>query len=111
MHAGVSLIGWRHPPEALMIEIRSMVTGFLLSLVLPFLWLARIRPYSLRHGGGYTPGANFLVSSWVDWQQASDTAKARGDRGMILTCRLFLAVHLIGALISFLLILAASFPR
>ena len=88
-----------------------MVIGFLLSLVLPFLWLARIRPYGLRHGGGYTPGANFLVSSWVDWQQASEIAKARGDQGMILTCRLFLAIHLIGALIYILLILAASFSR
>lgn len=69
-----------------------------LLVILPFLlialWLASIRPYCLRHRQGYTTGANWGVTSWVDWQQATEIAKKAGDRWMIAICRTFLLLQI-----------------
>jgi len=32
---------------------------------------------------------------WVDWQMASEMAKASNDRGMVGVCRVFLIAHLL----------------
>lgn len=60
-----------------------------------FLWILVIRPYCVRHRKGYTPGANMGVTIWVDWQEASGVAKERGDKGMVLACRIFLVFQLV----------------
>jgi len=54
-------------------------------------WLLVIRPYCRRHGQGYTPGANWGVTVWIDCQQALEIATRRGDRRMKWTCRAFFA--------------------
>lgn len=63
----------------------------------PLLWLGWIRPYCIRNRQGFTPGANMGVTMWVDWEQASEIAKAKGDRGMRWVCRIFLGLHLLVA--------------
>lgn len=70
------------------------------------LWLFVIRRYCVRNGMGYTPGANWDVTMWIDWQEARELAGKRGDRRMILCCRLFLAIKLLFATIAFLLLVA-----
>jgi len=35
------------------------------------------------------------VTFWVDWQQAQEIAKAKGDRGMILICRIVFWLHFV----------------
>jgi hypothetical protein len=50
------------------------------------LWLAAIRPYCQRNRKGHTPGANVGVTFWVDWQDAGEIARDKGDGGMILVC-------------------------
>ena len=64
-------------------------------VIVALIWLLSIRPYSLRNGKGYTPGGNVGVTFWVDWQQAQEIAKARGDKGMILICRIVFWLHLV----------------
>lgn len=54
------------------------------------LWAICIRPYCVRHGKGYTPGATWQTTMWVDWQEAKEIAAERKDVGMIWCCRLFL---------------------
>jgi len=79
-----------------------------LILTSPFtLWLFVIRRYCLRNGMGYTPGAAWDVTMWIDWQEASEMAAQRKDRGMILWCRLFLAIKLLFSAVG-LLVLAAG---
>lgn len=73
------------------------------------LWQCAIRPYCIRHGQGYTPGANWGVTLWVDWQQAREMADARNDRGIRLACRLFLAIHIAFAAVIILAIIASTF--
>lgn len=68
----------------------------------PGIWFFIIRPYAVRHGRGYTPGANIAVTAWVDWQQARELARARNDAGMIRWCRLFLWLQVAGALVFLL---------
>lgn len=71
-----------------------MIIAFVIvPIVTTLLWLLCIRPYSLRNGKGYTPGGNVGVTFWVDWQQAQEIAKAKGDRGMILICRIVFWLH------------------
>ncbi len=60
----------------------------IIPLVVSMLWLLSIRPYCQRHRKGHTPGANIGVTFWVDWQEAGEIARARGDSGMIMVCRL-----------------------
>lgn len=55
------------------------------------LWLICIRPYCLRHGKGFTPGASWQTTMWVDWQEAKEIAAGRKDAGMLWCCRLFVA--------------------
>ena len=59
------------------------------------LWLFSIRPYALRNGQGYTPGGNVGVTFWVDWQQAQEIAKTKGDMGMVLICRMVFWMHVV----------------
>lgn len=74
----------------------------LIALVPPalvVLWVASIRPYCLRNKLGYTPGATWAITIWVDWQQAAEMAKKRRDKGMIAICRAFLILQLLFGLI------------
>ncbi len=70
---------------------------FLYLVGAPLLWLIWIRPYCIRNRQGFTPGANMGLTMWVDWQQASEIAKAKGDGGMRWVCRIFLGLHLLVA--------------
>jgi hypothetical protein len=74
-------------------------------LAIPLLWLLCIRPYCIRHGKGYTPGANAGVTFWVDWQDARELAREKGDKGMTLICR---TVFWLQMLVFLLVLLAAS---
>jgi hypothetical protein len=65
-------------------------------LVTIVLWLFVIRPYCRRNGKGYTPGANIGVTYWVDWQEATEISKNKGDGAMIMICRLVLWLHILG---------------
>ncbi len=69
------------------------------------IWLAFIRPYCLKIGRGYTPGASWDVALWIDWQEATESAKSTGNPRMKWICRLFLVINLIftfGGFIGFL---------
>lgn len=70
-----------------------IIVAVLVSIAVTLLWLLCIRPYAIRNGKGYTPGGNVGVTMWVDWQQAQEIARARGDRGMILICRMVFWLH------------------
>lgn len=79
---------------------------FFTNLILPFLtWLVVLRPYCVKHGEGYTPGANLGVAFWIDWQQAGEIAARRGDTWIKIACRLLLGVHLISVLLFLLSVL------
>lgn len=66
----------------------------LIPSALILLWLVSIRPYCRKHKQGYTTGANWGVTIWVDWQQAGEIARKQGDGGMIVVCRLFLFLQI-----------------
>ena len=68
---------------------------FIIPLVAALLWLLSIRPYCRRNGKGFTPGANIGVTFWVDWQEATEISKAKGDEGMIMICRFVLLLHIV----------------
>jgi len=68
---------------------------FIISFVATLLWLFSIRPYCRRNGRGFTPGANIGVTFWVDWQEAKEISKSKGDDGMIMVCRLVLWLHIV----------------
>lgn len=74
-----------------------MEGGFIISGVFGsiIVWLTLIRPYAVKHGQGYTTGANFGVAAWIDWEQSKEIAGKRGDLWMIRICRLFLALNLL----------------
>jgi hypothetical protein len=77
--------------------------ALVLVITLPFLlWLFGIRRYCVSNGKGYTPGANWGVTVWIDWQEASEMAAARGDAGMRRFCNVFLAIQLIYKVIGLL---------
>jgi hypothetical protein len=65
-------------------------------LVAILLWLFAIRPYCRSNGKGFTPGANIGVTYWVDWQEAKEISKTKGDGGMIMICRLVFWLHILG---------------
>jgi hypothetical protein len=73
---------------------------FIVIVIVPvaaiLLWLFAIRPYCRRNGKGFTPGANMGVTYWVDWQEATEISKAKGDVGMIMICRLVFWLHILG---------------
>ena len=66
---------------------------FTIPFVAALLWLLSIRPYCRRNGKGFTPGANVGVTFWIDWQEAKEISKAKGDDGMILICRVVFLLH------------------
>jgi len=78
-----------------------------LPLILIALWLLAIRPYALRNGRGYTPGANMGITFWVDWQEASEIARLNNDRNMIWICRLVLVLQI--ALMIAIIMMMAGF--
>lgn len=59
------------------------------------LWLFVIRPYCFRNGMAYTPGANIPVTMWIDWQQANELAKERGDTGYRVVCGVYLGLKVV----------------
>lgn len=67
-----------------MIIVAFVITPISITL----LWLFSIRPYGRPHGKGLTPGATIAATFWVDWQEAREIAKQKGDGGMILICRI-----------------------
>ena len=71
-------------------------------------WLLVIRPYARRHGQGYTPGANWGVTIWIDCQQALEIATRRRDRGMQRACRAFFAWLIIAGIILAIVAVASS---
>lgn len=82
-------------------------------LVLAVLWLGHIRPYCIRHGKGYTPGGNAGVTFWVDWEEAREIAREKGDGPMILVCRLvfWLQVLFVIGILSVILYQAVSIEQ
>lgn len=68
-------------------------------IAVTILWLVSIRPYCRRNGKGHTPGANAGVTFWVDWQEATEIAKSKDDRGMLLICRMVLLLQIAGIVI------------
>jgi hypothetical protein len=83
------------------------------ALVIPLMWLLIIRPYCVKNRAGYTPGNNIGATMWVDWQQAGEIAKAKGDTRMILVCRIYLGIQLLifgGVAIFFLQQILTSKP-
>jgi hypothetical protein len=82
-----------------------MIFPLIFLLPLPFLWLLCIRPYCIRHGKGYTPGATMGVTFWVDWQEAREIAREKGDKGMTLICGIVLWLQIL----VFLMVLLAIF--
>jgi hypothetical protein len=72
-----------------------IIAVLIVPIVATLLCLLSIRPYSIRNGKGYTPGGNVGVTFWVDWQQAQEIAKEKGDRGMILICRIVFWLHVV----------------
>ena len=85
-----------------------MINGiaFILFLI-PLLWLCAIRPYCIRNRKGYTPGANIGVTLWIDWQQAREIAKTKGDKGMLMVCRIVFWLHVATAGLFLLAIIVA----
>ncbi len=71
-----------------------------------FVWLTLIRPFAVKHGQGYTTGANLYVAAWVDWEQAKEIAGKTKDLGMLRICRLFLGLNLlvVAGLLLFVLV-------
>jgi hypothetical protein len=67
----------------------------IIPIVATLLWLLCIRPYSRRNGKTYTPVGSIGVTFWVDWQQAREIAKANGDEGMIMICRVVFWLHVL----------------
>lgn len=80
----------------------------LIPLVVAVLWLLVIRPYCIRNRKGYTPGANAGVTLWIDWQEATEIARKRGDQRMLLLCRIFLALQILFLALLVILVIAAS---
>jgi hypothetical protein len=65
-------------------------------------WLFVIRRYCVRNGMGYTPGANWDTTMWIDWQEARELAALRGDLGMLRWCRVFLGIKLFFTIVGFI---------
>jgi hypothetical protein len=73
-----------------------IIVFVIIPLLAVVLWLFSIRPYCRRNGKGFTPGAAMGVTFWVDWQEAGEIAKTKGDDGMIWVCRLVFWLHIVG---------------
>lgn len=101
--AGARRWGRTKPPLMLLLAI---------PLALPLLWLLVIRPYCIRNGKGYTPGASMHVTLWIDWQEAVEIARAKGDKGMVAVCHIvfWLQVLLVIPLVLQLLVTVVMGP-
>ena len=64
------------------------------------IWLTSIRPYCVRHGLAYTPGALWWITLWIDWQHARELAKTKKNSGIRFMCALFFVVHSIWSLLA-----------
>ena len=79
-----------------------MITAFVIfQIVTTLIWLFCIRPYCRSNGKGYAPGFNSGVTILFDWQQARVIEKAKGDHGIIMTCRIIFLLN-----VAFLAVLA-----
>ncbi len=79
-----------------------------LAMSSPYLvWQFFIRPYCLRNGRGYTPGANWAATMWVDWHEGREIAFKKKNRKIIYACRIFLCIHLSFFAIGFLWLILA----
>jgi hypothetical protein len=76
-----------------------VVAIFIIPFATALLWLLSIRPYCRRNAKGYTPGANIGVTFWIDWQEAKEISKAKGDEGMIMICHFVLLLHIVAFVI------------
>lgn len=81
--------------------ISALVIVFILTLPMT-VWLFGIRRYCIRNGKGYTPGASWQTTMWIDWQEATEIAAARGDRGMCGICKAYLVIQLIYTVVLFI---------
>lgn len=81
-----------------------IVAIVIIPIVVAILWLLSIRPYCIRNRKGYTPGANIGITFWVDWQEAGEIAKAKGDDKMIFVCRLVFWLQIVAVCIILLTI-------
>ena len=71
------------------------------------MWIFSIRPYCHRNGKGYTAGASWQTTMWIDWQEAKETATEKGDGGMVWCCRIYLIGVLLFTVSIFLSIVSA----
>ena len=79
----------------------AFIIVFILTLPMT-LWLFGIRRYCIKNGKGYTPGVTWQTTMWIDWQEATELAVARGDRGMLVFCRFYLLIQLVYTLFVFI---------
>lgn len=85
-----------------------MITAIsFIPFTIPLIWICLIRPYCIRNRKGYTPGANIGVTLWIDWQEACEIARTKGDRGMLMVCRIVFWLHVALACVFLLVIVAA----
>lgn len=83
-----------------------MLLGLLFVLSPILIWLFVIRRYCIRNGMGYTPGAGWSTTIWIDWQEARELAKVRQDKAMLGWCRLYLVIQIILSPITILSMMA-----
>jgi len=90
--------------------MRYLILAALAVIILgPYLiWQFILRPYCIKHGQGYTAGANWGVTLWIDWQQARELANTNNDRRIRIACHLFLAIHICVAAVFVLAIFGAA---
>lgn len=74
----------------------------LIPILVLLIWLFSVRPFCRKNGKGYTPGANIGATFWIDWQEAGEIAKRKGDRKMIMICRLLLGLQIAWVLVLIL---------
>lgn len=75
-----------------------------LPVLIALLWLFSLRPYCRKNGKGYTPGANIGATFWIDWQEAGEIAKQKGDEGMLMLCRVVLGLQVAWALVFVIMV-------
>ena len=78
---------------------------------LPAIWLWIFRPYCIRHGEGYTPGAYPGVTMWIDWQHSREIAQRNNHKGMIQLCRAFMIIQIIAMTLPWLAFLLTVFTH
>lgn len=87
-----------------------MFLALVITLVIssPYLvWQFFIRPYCLRNGKGYTTGVNWAATMWVDWQEARELAKEKGDKRILNACSAFFWIQLTFLILMMAVVLVA----